>query len=68
MTQWKDDGSLEGVDFNRDIFPKLKERMVREIVEATGLTRTYASQVRAGKVIPHKRHWVILANLVREKQ
>jgi CRISPR-associated endonuclease Cas1 len=64
VTSWRDDGSLDGVDFRRDIWPHLRGLMVKEIAQATGLTLTYASQARAGKVIPHKRHWRVLQNLV----
>jgi hypothetical protein len=37
---------------------------LREIVEATGLSKSYASQVRAGKFTPHVSNWVALAGLV----
>jgi hypothetical protein len=64
VTSWKDDGSLDGIDFVRDILPKLQKRMVKEISEAMGVTVTYASQVRAGKVVPHKQHWKALQSLM----
>jgi hypothetical protein len=33
------------------------------IARATGLSKTYADQVRAGKYVPHPRHWPALAEL-----
>ncbi len=35
-----------------------------EIVEATGLSKSYASQVRAGKFTPHMSTWAALTRLV----
>jgi hypothetical protein len=33
---WRDDGSLDGVDFRRDILPKLQSLPVRVIAAAMG--------------------------------
>jgi hypothetical protein len=57
---WRDDGSLDGVDFRRDILPKLQGLPVRLIADAMGATISHASKVRGGKVAPHKRHWKTL--------
>lgn len=59
-----DDGSLEGLDFARDIAPGLAALPLRAIADATGLSQAYCSKMRAGKCIPHRRHWQALARLV----
>ncbi len=57
---WCDDGSLNGVDFRRDILPKLQGLPVRLIAEAMGATISHGSKVRSGLLVPHKRHWKTL--------
>jgi CRISPR-associated endonuclease Cas1 len=63
---WHDDGSLDRVDFKRDILPKLQRLPVREVAEAMGASLSHGSKVRGGRLAPHKRHWVALARLGRE--
>jgi transcriptional regulator with XRE-family HTH domain len=63
VTSWKEDGSLDGIDFVRGILPTLRGHMVKEISEAMGVAVTYASQVRARKVVPHRRLWKLLMSL-----
>jgi hypothetical protein len=58
---WRDDGSLDGVDFRRDILPKLQGVPVRAIAEAMNATISHGSKVRCGHTVPHKRHWVKLS-------
>jgi hypothetical protein len=65
---WRDDGSLNGVDFKRDILPGLQDVPVRAIAEAMGSTHSHASKVRCGRLAPHKRHWGALATLSRDKR
>jgi CRISPR-associated endonuclease Cas1 len=60
---WCDDGSLHGVDFRRDVLPKLQSVPVRAIAAAMGATISHASKVRAGHTVPHKRHWKALLGL-----
>jgi CRISPR-associated endonuclease Cas1 len=67
VSNWQDDGSLDEVNFEHDIFPGLQQCMVKDISYTTGLTRTYASQIRAGKAVPHKRHWVKIMELIKKK-
>lgn len=62
---WRDDGSLDGVDFWRYILPKLQGLPARVVAEAMGATISHGSKVRSGKVIPHRRHWDALAELGR---
>ncbi|MGA8534264.1 MAG: CRISPR-associated endonuclease Cas1 [Candidatus Tumulicola sp.] len=57
---WRDDGSLDGVDFRRDILPKLQSLPVRVIAEAMDSTISHGSKVRLGKLVPHRRHWKAL--------
>jgi hypothetical protein len=57
VTAWRDDGSLDGVDFRRDILPKLQRLTVRSIANAMGATQSHGSKVRGGKLVPHRRHW-----------
>lgn len=56
-----DSGAL---DYQRDIAPHLQRFSAREIARATGLSVSYASFIRAGRRIPHARHWPRLAALV----
>jgi hypothetical protein len=47
--------------FRRDVLPRLAGVKLAEIVEATGLSTSYASQVRASKFTPHVSTWAVLA-------
>jgi CRISPR-associated endonuclease Cas1 len=60
---WRDDGSLDRVDFRRDILPKLQSLPVRAIAEAMGASISHGSKVRSGRLVPHKRHWRALQQL-----
>jgi CRISPR-associated endonuclease Cas1 len=60
---WRNDGSLDGVDFRRDILPKLQSLPVRVIAKAMGASISHGSKVRSGKLVPHKRHWPVLSDL-----
>jgi hypothetical protein len=60
---WRDDGSLDGVDFRRDILPRLQSLPVRAIAQAMGCSGSHGSKVRLGKLVPHKRHWSGLMQL-----
>jgi hypothetical protein len=51
--------------FARDILPRLATVKLSEIVEATGMSKAYASDVRRGKWTPHVSTWEALAALVR---
>ena len=51
--------------FIREILPTLQVIGVRAMAEATGLTRSYCSMIRKGRV-PHARHWPALAALASE--
>jgi hypothetical protein len=60
---WRGDESLYGVDFRRDILPKLQRLPMRVIAEAMGASLSHGSKVRGGKLVPHKRHWESLGAL-----
>ncbi len=63
LAAWRDDGSLAGVDFRRDILPSLQSLPVRVIAEAMGASISHGSKVRGGKLVPHRRHWRALQRL-----
>ncbi len=65
VVAWRDDGSLEHVDFRRDILPKMQSLPVRVIAEAMGASISHGSKVRSGLLVPHKRHWKALLTTVR---
>jgi len=48
---------LDGVDFTRDVLPKVRTTPVRQLAKATGLSLIYCSGVRSGEKVPHPRHW-----------
>lgn len=60
---WIDDGSLDGVDFERDIRPGLAGLSVLTIARAIGASRAWGARIRSGKAKPHRRHWKNLQSL-----
>ena len=64
---WSGDDA-DGIDFRRDILPGLQGVMLRRIMEATGLSKRFASQIRNGLAVPHRRHWPSLATLLSARQ
>jgi hypothetical protein len=65
VAAWRDDGSLDRIDFRRDILPKLQNLPVRVIAEAMGASISHGSKVRSGLLVPHRRHWKVLARVSR---
>ncbi|MFY9710869.1 MAG: metalloregulator ArsR/SmtB family transcription factor [Candidatus Cybelea sp.] len=53
VAAWRDDGSLDGVDFKRDIHPEIQGLPVRVIAEAIGASISRGSKVRSGRLVPH---------------
>ena len=51
--------------FKKEILPWLSYASLRDIVQATGLSREYCRGIRRGRFIPHPRHWEILRCLKR---
>jgi hypothetical protein len=67
LSAWSEAHGDEPYDpemFRRDILPKLQGVKLSAIVEATGLSKGYASTVRAGKWTPHVSTWRAFAELV----
>ena len=58
-------GPVDDRDFKRDILPGLRGVTLRRIMEATGLSKRFASQIRNGLAVPHRRHWTALAKCGR---
>jgi CRISPR-associated endonuclease Cas1 len=56
-------GAADDRDFKRDILPRLQGVTLRRIMEATGLSKRFASQIRNGLAVPHHRHWEALSRL-----
>ncbi len=57
---WIDDGSLDGIDFARDILPLIAKMPLVRMAKMIGLSQAYCSLIRSGKVVPHRRHWASL--------
>jgi CRISPR-associated endonuclease Cas1 len=57
-------GPADDRDFKRDILPELQGVTLRRIMEATGLSKRFASQIRNGLAVPHRRHWDALLVLL----
>jgi hypothetical protein len=50
--------------FRRDILPGLATAKLSAIMEAAGISKAFASQVRSGRFTPHVSTWPALAKLV----
>jgi len=44
-------------EFRRLILPRLAGATSADLARATGLSRGYCAQIRAGRRVPHARHW-----------
>ncbi|MHB8486652.1 MAG: CRISPR-associated endonuclease Cas1 [Candidatus Acidiferrales bacterium] len=51
--------------YHEKIQPKLATVTVSAIASALGVSKPYATDIRAGKRVPHPRHWLTLVKLVR---
>ncbi len=60
IAAWRDDGSLDGVDFPRDILPKLQRLPVRLTAKAMSASTSHGSKVRVGDV--HAGPWAEAAS------
>jgi len=66
--EWKPSdlpGWLNEMAYREQIQPKLATFVVSAIASALGISKPYATNIRAGKRVPHPRHWQKLAWLVR---
>lgn len=50
--------------YREKIQPRLREIAVPMISTALGISEPYATDIRAGKRVPHPRHWLGLAQLI----
>lgn len=55
--------SISEALLHNDVLPALRAVSIRQLVEATGLSSSACSRLRAGKMTPHPRHWGALAAL-----
>jgi CRISPR-associated endonuclease Cas1 len=51
--------------YREKIRPRLSGITVRALSSALGLSEPYAAEIRAGRQLPHQRHWLTLARIVR---
>jgi hypothetical protein len=58
----KPDWLTEAV-YRERIQPLLKKIKVSDLSSTLGLSQPYAAEIRAGRQLPHPRHWLDLANL-----
>jgi hypothetical protein len=68
MSHWKSSefpGWLTHDIYVHQIQPALTGISKSSIRKALGVSEPYSSDIRAGKCIPHQRHWQGLALLVR---
>ena len=50
--------------FSREVLPDLKNAKLVEIMQAAGISKSFASQVRSGKFLPHVSTWEALLRIV----
>jgi hypothetical protein len=50
--------------YRREILPRLQGVKLTDIAQAAGISKGFASNVRAGKYVPHVSTWAALAALV----
>jgi hypothetical protein len=55
---------LEKENYIRKIQPLLSGVTVPVLASALGISEPYAAEIRAGRYLPHPRHWQTLARLV----
>lgn len=49
--------------FTREILPGIRGMSLTKIADATGMSTSSASKIRAGRRVPHPRHWGALADV-----
>ncbi len=71
LRQWEashPDAAFDPDLFRREILPGLQGVRLSEIMEAVGISKGYASQVRAGRYTPHVSTWGALVQLIGERK
>jgi CRISPR-associated endonuclease Cas1 len=64
--QWANEQNNETRDnawFAREVAPKLNDLPLNAIAKVTGLSLAACSRIRAGRRVPHRRHWDALDRL-----
>jgi len=62
--QWdRTNGPTDAATFTREILPQIRALPLNALMEGTGLTKEACSLIRAGKTVPHPRHWQALREL-----
>jgi hypothetical protein len=61
---WAGD-AINSAEFRRTILPHLAALKLADLMAATGLTKGACSRIRAGRVLPHPRHWQALETMAR---
>ena len=54
---------LDEITYRERILPRLKSVTVPTILKSLSVSEPYAANIRAGRYIPHARHWLTLAQL-----
>lgn len=58
---------IEPSVFRGEILPTIQGVPLKALMEITGLTKGACSRIRAGKTVPHPRHWAALAESALER-
>lgn len=58
---------LDQKAYKKEVLPRLASVIVPKIMSVLSVSEPYALRIRSGRCIPHQRHWLSLANLVREQ-
>jgi len=58
-------GWLDEKAYRERVLPCLARVTVPNIASALAVSEPYATNIRAGRCVPHPRHWLVLARLVR---
>jgi hypothetical protein len=67
LKEWSPEDQPEWLNekfYRGKIIARLQAVAVQAIVSALAVSSPYAANIRSGKTIPHRRHWLALANLV----
>jgi hypothetical protein len=54
---------VDPTEFEREIRPLLQGVPLARLVQGTGLSLRYVSQIRRGERVPHPRHWTRFESL-----
>jgi hypothetical protein len=60
LAQWVDDGSLDGIDFDRDVAPKLGAIGTPALARLLGCSKSWASMMSNGRAPVHRHFWATI--------